>query len=70
MNAERQRVPELAGTAPNTTPSKEYVPASPGKDKETNWLPAPSAPFSLYIRCYWPKQEVIDGRCYRPRCSG
>ena len=34
---------------------------SPGADKETNWLPAPNAPFSLYIRCYWPKQSVIDG---------
>lgn len=34
---------------------------SPGKDKESNWLPAPSTPFSLYIRAYWPKQEVIDG---------
>src|SRR5215468_1289217 len=25
---------------------------SPGKDKETHWLPGPTAPFSLYIRCY------------------
>jgi hypothetical protein len=33
---------------------------SPGKDKETNWLPAPARPFSLYIRCYWPRQEVIS----------
>ena len=33
---------------------------SPGKDKESNWLPAPATPFSLYIRAYWPKQEVID----------
>jgi hypothetical protein len=41
--------------------------ASPGKDKETNWLPAPAAPFSLYIRCYWPKQEVIDGRWQPPK---
>jgi hypothetical protein len=35
---------------------------SPGKDKETNWLPAPKgASFSLYIRTYWPKKEVLDG---------
>jgi hypothetical protein len=33
---------------------------SPGKDKETNWLPAPDGPFSLYIRCYWPKLAVMD----------
>src|SRR4030095_179513 len=34
---------------------------SPGKDKETNWVPAPEGPFSLYIRCYWPEQAVLDG---------
>lgn len=39
---------------------------SPGKDKETNWLPAPSAPFSLYLRCYAPKQEVIDASWHPP----
>jgi hypothetical protein len=33
---------------------------SPGK--EANWLPAPAgADFSLYIRTYWPKKEVLDG---------
>src|SRR5262249_7288875 len=26
---------------------------SPGKEKESNWLPAPAGPFSLYIRAYW-----------------
>jgi hypothetical protein len=25
---------------------------SPGKDKESNWIPAPEGKFSLYIRCY------------------
>ena len=34
---------------------------SPGKDKETNWVPAPEGPFSLYIRAYWADKEVIDG---------
>jgi len=34
---------------------------SPGADKESNWLPAPSGPFYLLLRLYWPKQEVIDG---------
>lgn len=33
---------------------------SPGPDKETNWLPAPGTPFSLYIRAYWPKPEIIN----------
>jgi hypothetical protein len=34
---------------------------SPGKDKEDNWLPAPEGTFSLYIRCYWPEEAVLDG---------
>jgi hypothetical protein len=33
---------------------------SPGKDKESNWLPAPEGTFSLYIRAYWADQAVID----------
>jgi hypothetical protein len=34
---------------------------SPGKDKESNWLPAPDGKFSLYIRAYWGKQAIVDG---------
>ena len=34
---------------------------SPGKEKESNWLPAPEAPFSLYIRAYWGQQRILDG---------
>jgi hypothetical protein len=34
---------------------------SPGKDKESNWLPAPEGPFSLYIRAYWGKPAILDG---------
>jgi len=34
---------------------------SPGKEKESNWLPAPEAPFSLYIRAYWGQQAILDG---------
>jgi hypothetical protein len=44
-----------------------YVGAnSPGKDKETNWLPAPSGAFSLYLRCYWPEASVLDGTWVPP----
>jgi hypothetical protein len=32
--------------------------ASPGKDKEANWLPAPNGPIYLVMRLYWPKTEV------------
>ncbi len=40
-----------------------YVQASsPGKDKESNWLPSPKdEDFSLYIRAYWPKEAIIQG---------
>lgn len=35
---------------------------SPGKDKESNWLPAPaSGTFTMNLRLYWPKQEVLVG---------
>ena len=38
--------------------------ASPGADKESNWLPAPSGPFILTLRLYWPKEHppsILDG---------
>lgn len=36
--------------------------ASPGKDKESNWLPAPAeGPFTMNLRLYWPKVQVLGG---------
>lgn len=40
---------------------------SPGKDKESNWLPAPKGRFSLYIRAYWPDEAILDGSWIPPR---
>ena len=37
---------------------------SPGKDKESNWLPAAAGEFSITMRVYWPKPtppSIIDG---------
>jgi hypothetical protein len=37
---------------------------SPGKDLESNWLPAPQGKFVLMLRLYWPKEHdpsIIDG---------
>jgi hypothetical protein len=31
---------------------------SPGKDRESNWLPAPDGPIYLVMRLYWPKTEA------------
>jgi hypothetical protein len=40
--------------------------ASPGSDKQDNWLPAPRDNFSLYIRAYWPKEEITSGKWVPP----
>ena len=40
--------------------------ASPGAEKESNWLPAPTGDFNLTMRVYSPKGEVIDGRWVPP----
>lgn len=34
---------------------------SPGTGKESNWIPAPEKTFSLYLRAYWSKEEILDG---------
>jgi hypothetical protein len=34
---------------------------SPGKDRESNWLPAPSGAYTLIIRIYGPEASVFDG---------
>lgn len=41
--------------------------ASPGKDKECNWLPAPAGPFFLVLREYWPKKAALDGTWKAPQ---
>jgi hypothetical protein len=43
---------------------------SPGKDKESNWLPAPTGQFILMMRLYWPKEtspSILDGTWKIPR---
>ena len=40
---------------------------SPGKDKESNWLPAPKGPFATYMRLYWPAQAALDGSWTQPK---
>jgi hypothetical protein len=39
---------------------------SPGPDKETNWLPAPKAPFNLTMRLYGPRSEALTGKWSPP----
>ena len=40
--------------------------ASPGADKESNWLPAPKGPFSLVLRLYRPDRKALDGDWSQP----
>ena len=39
---------------------------SPGKENESNWLPAPKAPFMVVMRLYWPKEEAFNGTWKNP----
>jgi hypothetical protein len=40
--------------------------ASPGADREANWLPAPHGPFYLVLRNYSPAPAVLDRSWKRP----
>jgi hypothetical protein len=38
-----------------------YVQSNPtAADQQSNWLPVPAGPFSLYLRCYWPEEAVLN----------
>lgn len=39
---------------------------SPGKDLESNWLPAPKGPFWTVLRLYWPKPAAYNGTWKKP----
>lgn len=39
---------------------------SPGKDKESNWLPAPAGPFYAVLRLYQPGSAALSGKWQAP----
>lgn len=40
---------------------------SPGRDKESNWLPSPtSGPFTLTFRTYLPGKDIVDQKWFPP----
>jgi hypothetical protein len=39
---------------------------TPGKEKETNWLPAPDGPIYAVMRLYWPKEAALTGKWKPP----
>jgi hypothetical protein len=40
--------------------------ADPGAGEQANWLPAPTGPFFVVMRLYWPKADALDGRWKAP----
>ncbi|WP_437785773.1 DUF1254 domain-containing protein [Sorangium sp. So ce1097] len=54
-------------TAPDGSLTMYFQHQSPGTDKEPNWLPAPSGPFNLTMRLYYPKNLVLDGEWTPPK---
>jgi hypothetical protein len=38
----------------------------PAAEKQSNWLPAPSGEFSLYLRAYWPGDAMLSGNWTPP----
>jgi len=40
---------------------------SPGKELESNWLPAPTGPFAAYMRLYWPAKAALDDSWQAPK---
>ena len=39
---------------------------SPGKDLQSNWLPAPKGPPYVVMRLYWPKEEALQRKWQPP----
>jgi hypothetical protein len=42
---------------------------SPGTAKEPNWIPAPAGDFSIWLRAYWPDQDILNGTWKPPIVS-
>jgi hypothetical protein len=52
--------------APDGSLDLYFQTASPGADKEANWLPAPNGPFNLTMRVYAPKSSALTGKWSPP----
>ena len=57
----------IGSATPGLTKAKDgsitiyFQAKSPGKDKESNWLPAPDGPFWPILRTYGPGKAILDG---------
>src|SRR5258707_6563455 len=53
-------------TNPDSSLDLYFQNASPGKELEANWLPAPKGAFNLTMRLYAPKSEALTGKWNPP----
>lgn len=58
----RYSVGDRSGLVPNADSSVDiYIQNTAPAGHETNWLPAPSGNFILWLRAYLPGQTILDG---------
>jgi hypothetical protein len=63
----RYSVSDRSGLVPNADGSVDiYIQNAAPAGHETNWLPAPSGNFILWLRAYLPGQAILDGKYQVP----
>ena len=59
----RYSISDRSGLAPNTDGSIDiYIQNESPAGPESNWLPAPSGKFILWLRVYMPGESILDGK--------
>ena len=59
----RYSLSDRSGLEPNADGSVDiYIQTTPPAGHESNWLPAPSGNFILWLRAYLPGQTILDGK--------
>ncbi len=59
----RYSVSDRSGLVPNADGSIDiYIQSTAPAGHESNWLPAPSGNFKLWLRAYLPGPAILDGR--------
>ncbi len=63
----RYSVSDRSGLVPNADGSVDiYIQHTAPTGHESNWLPAPTGKFILWLRVYLPGQTVLDGKYQMP----
>lgn len=63
----RYSVSDRSGLVPNDDGSVDiYIQKTSPDGRESNWLPAPSGQFILWLRVYLPEQMILDGKYIVP----